>query len=856
MKQSILALLASFALLAHGEILVYEGFHPADYGNVFANGNVAAGDATFTAEHTVGIASAKWDKMNGTQIRIFGADFGLALPSVMTDAGFTPTGGAIGCNPSSNNSDMRAMYHTLASGALNASAGTTLYVRMLLNVDATAAGKLSATAAPAGNAGNYYGFGFTQADDGNSRLLTCKRAAFAFAVWKNSDNQCVLAFVHTTSGGTTATFHTLVDGITLGETYVCYAAIQVGAGADGAEIIQAGAMASGDFTGAASYAEPFEAELLSDTSYPTVMAVAGPYGSNKGYFRADEIVVGTALADILPDGGVFSVVATGAPTIGTEHFSTDWILVADNGVTADAGIVWSADASFATATTNTLGTGLAAGTRPATISGLAPDTTYWWKIYADNGRATAETTPDSFTTRGAPVLGALSATPGETNASFAVALAEAALTNTLSTSVSLFYGADGETWTEVPVGSSATATNWTTEVQGLDYGATYQWFVRAAATLPGGRVLSTDSAIASFTEFYSGEMYVSAGNAGAAVPYATPETAAPDIATAVALATDGATIHVMPGLYKISKDLALSKAISIVGASPDPSRVIVSNTVGANHLSGNQRVFTINHADALVANLTMQKGSVWGDWAVGGNFFIGTAGGMVSNCVVEAGNQVSGHGSGGGGQLEAGLVTHTVFRGNKCVASTQWGQNKAGVLFLKGAARAENCLLVDNPQSTAAVLVKQEGTSILRNCTIVDSALAETNDFCKSWSALNIASGATVQNVVIAGVTNTVDGAPCQPTGTVANFQNGALDASIEGTVFPADTVVGTAASFFRDAANGDYRPRKGGPLVGAGANYEGMAALDLGGAPRHVGARVDIGAFEAGASHTLLILQ
>ena len=50
--------------------------------------------------------------------------------------------------------------------------------------------------------------------------------------------------------------------------------------------------------------------------------------------------------------------------------------------------------------------------------------------------------------------------------------------------------------------------------------------------------------------------------------------------------------------------------------------------------------------------------------------------------------------------------------------------------------------------------------------------------------------------------------------------------------------------------------PHEGGPLVGAGANYEGMATLDLGGAPRHVGARVDIGAFEAGASHTLLLVQ
>ena len=614
-------------------------------------------------------------------------------------------------------------------------------------------------------------------------------------------------------------------------------------------------MASGDFTGAASYAESFEAELLSDSSYPTVMAVAGPYGSNKGYFRADEIVVGTALGDILPEGGVFSVVATGAPTIGTEHFSTDWILVADNGVTADAGIVWSADASFATATTNALGTGLAAGTRPATISGLAPATTYWWKIYADNGRATAETTPDSFTTRGVPILGALSATPGETNATFAVALAEAALTNTLSTSVSLFYGADGETWTEVPVGSSATATNWTTTVQGLDYGATYQWFVRAAATMEGGRILLASSTTNSFTTFYNGDMYVDAASTNAVTPYATPETAAKTIAAALALATDGATIHVASGLYPISSPLDVLAGVRVVGADSDPSRTIISNTTPTSNANQYKRVFTINHADAVVANLTMQKGEGYSSYH-GGNFSIGSAGGMVSNCVVEAGycrdNAVA-----AGAKLDAGIVTHTIFLKNRAgSASVNWSGNRPGVLELNGSSRAENCLFVANNQTTAVTMMNLNGSAVMRNCTIVNSSLSMTNAYCKSWSALQIASGATVQNVVIAGVTNTVDGAPCRPTGTVANFQNGALDTSIEGTVFPADTVVGTVASFFRGAANGDYRPRKGGPLVGAGANYEGMAALDLGGAPRLVGARVDVGAFEAEASHTLLILQ
>ena len=269
-----------------------------------------------------------------------------------------------------------------------------------------------------------------------------------------------------------------------------------------------------------------------------------------------------------------------------------------------------------------------------------------------------------------------------------------------------------------------------------------------------------------------------------------------------------------------------------------------------------KRIFTINHANALVANLTMQKGSAWGDWTTGGNFLISSGGGTVSNCIVEAGQQVAGHAGGGGGHLEAGLVTHTVFRRNDVVDSTQWGQNKAGVLHLKGAARAENCLLAKNPQSGAALLVVLEGTAMLRNCTIVDSPLAKTNEWCKTFSSLLIGSTASAENVVIAGVTDK-DGAACKPTGTRANFVNGALDAAIEGTPFPADTIVGTAASFFRDYANGDYRPASGGPLVGKGANYAGMATFDLSGKQKRlIGRTIDIGCFEANAAFTLLLFR
>jgi len=852
--------LAAFLCLraGHADVLVYEGFHPADYGNVAADGNVQA-NTPFSAGHTIGFAATGWNGMNGTQVRVFGENYGLALPQAMTDAGFAATGGSVGLNPGSNSSEMRAMNHALASDALKTNSAT-LYFRMLLNLDSVAAGKLSASSAPSSAAGRYFGCGFTQSDGGNYYLLTNKKSALAFVVWKNADGQCVLSLAHTTASDATAAFYPLVAGIALGSTYVCYAEVQVGAGADGKEVVRAGAVKADDFAGAAPWAaiggssDFVEVQLMTDSSYPTVLAVAGPYGTNNGYFRADEIVVGTEKGDVLPVSGVFAVAPSGAPTVGTDAFSTGWILVADQGVTADAAIVWSADETFSTATTNSLGTGLSAGTRTASLSGLEPDTAYWWKIVADSGTAVAETPVLSFTTPGAPVLGAAAVALDGEAATFSVDLAEAAMVNTLATSVSVLYGTDGENWTELRLGSASAAETFSGTATNLGFGVSYRWFARAAATTEGGRVLSSDSPEGSFTTLWNGDMYVDAAATDAAPPYSTPETAAATIAAALAAADDGATVHVAPGVYPISSPVAVSKAVRILGAGPDPSRTVVSNTVDASYYRQNQRVFRIDNAGALVANLTMQNGKCYSD---GGDFYIAPAGGMVSNCVVEAG-YTRDNGRAAGGWLDAGVVTHTVFRRNwSGSASVNWQGNRPGLLQLNGQARAENCLFVGNDQFRAVALIGMAGSSVMRNCTIVDTGLSVTNAYCESWSALRIGQGATVQNVVVAGVTNTVDGAACRPTGSRENFLNGALDSPVEGTAFPANTVVGTAGVFFADGAGGDYVPKAGGPLVDAGADGDEGAAVDLAGKRRKVGRRVDIGCYECQkGGHFLVVVK
>ena len=429
---------------AHAKVLVYEGFHQGDWTGITPTGSQQIHKATTTGNYSTGFtAGSKWSMADTTtQISVSGTDYGLALPAIMTAKGFTTCGGAAQCNPDANNAQHRGGRHDFASNTLKVSSGT-LYVRALLRLTASAAGKLNAVATPSANDdGSYFGFGLIGSTSSSryAPTLTSNKSSCSFLMWKNSDDTLVLSLCLIDASGT-LTHYPLVTGFTIDDstddpTYICYAEIQVGAGTDSKEIVRAGAMDTSNFTGAASWAalgglsESVEVQLITDSYYPKSMAFAGPYGTNPGSFRADELVVGTEMGDILPVDGVFAVSVSGTPSVGQDSFLTDWILVADEGVTANAGLVWSTDESFATAMTNSLGTGLVADTRTASLTGLEPATTYWWKIYADNGSAVAESAVYSFTTTGAPVLGDAAAAVNGESAEFSVALAEAALGGT------------------------------------------------------------------------------------------------------------------------------------------------------------------------------------------------------------------------------------------------------------------------------------------------------------------------------------------------------------------------------------------------------------------------------------------
>lgn len=389
-----------FAPSVRANVLVYEGFHPADYNNVSASGNVTASDPTPTGTNTIGVSTAKWNAMGGSQIKVFGENYGLALPAEMTDAGYVAQGGSIGLNPASEKAQHRAMSHNLTANTLNVSSGT-LYVRMLLNLDSTAAKKLSAGASLAQKDGGYFGFGLGKSPSGNDYYApTHLQSAISFVIWKNSSNQYVLSFVHTTAAGTTFTDYPIITGITLGTTYICYAEVQVGAGADGKEIVRAGAMAVDAYTTSTPWAElangsdSVEVELITDSSYPTCMAVAGPYGtkdgSTPGYFRADEIVVGTEIEDILSPSTTMPVLSDGSLSLSGGTYTASASLAQS---AANMTYTLSDGDDATTETPVALGSGSFAADSTATGTFSAPtdNTTYEVILTAENaGGETAE----------------------------------------------------------------------------------------------------------------------------------------------------------------------------------------------------------------------------------------------------------------------------------------------------------------------------------------------------------------------------------------------------------------------------------------------------------------------------------
>lgn len=334
------------------------------------------------------------------------------------------------------------------------------------------------------------------------------------------------------------------------------------------------------------------------------------------------------------------------------------------------------------------------------------------------------------------------------------------------------------------------------------------------------------------------------------------------IKAAIAGAPIGSTILLGAGTYAITDTIVIDRPLTILGADRDTT--IVEG-------SGKVRIFKVNGStapDALLANLTIQKGCGCGNAGSNGegmmvNYGGGAAlldqGGTIRNCIIEK-SVGSGNVGGHGVQIVGnGKIVDSVIRNITGGNDLAWGQ----ALIAGDGAFVDHCV-ISNIQatalrgSTAPVELYGSGTE-MRNCLITG---------CKYGLRANAAvgvyfrtAGAKLTSCTIAGNTITsASGYAVRGTGTVKNcvVADNLVNTSVSAAESDVASDVTTTYSFTRPLMTGTGNVTAdiafkagscelpaGSPTIGNGDVEGWMAdAKDLKGVDRLRDGKVDMGAF------------
>ena len=349
-------------------------------------------------------------------------------------------------------------------------------------------------------------------------------------------------------------------------------------------------------------------------------------------------------------------------------------------------------------------------------------------------------------------------------------------------------------------------------------------------------------------------------------PYARPETAATSVHDALDVAADGAVIVFDAGEHAVTKEIAVSRKLTLVGAGREATVL----RAGAS-ASKNYRVMSLDHAEAIVRDLTLTGGFTSGD---GGSPYHGSAGldirangGRAINCAI-VGNTLSGGSTGrnGGGISifnKDALVDRCIIAFNTNYHSAA-GNKSVGIVYMN-AGTVRNSIIrnnfLDGVGQTGSGHVVDMSYSVckLENCTIVDNE-DRFPDGCAVCMTGAYQNTPHMYNTILSG--NTAPNATIPEDSPLPNLR--ATGASyyydvqkcffVGSAAFDAKSYVGTDAKFV-DAAAGDYRLRIDSPCRSKGRNDDWMAgALDVYGKPRLAGRKVDIGAAETESGLMILV--
>ena len=331
---------------------------------------------------------------------------------------------------------------------------------------------------------------------------------------------------------------------------------------------------------------------------------------------------------------------------------------------------------------------------------------------------------------------------------------------------------------------------------------------------------------------YPAVIKVVKGNAGAAFPYDTDEIAAASVEEALDAAIDGCAVEVAPETYPVPATIEIAKAVTIRGATGNPADVILKSTAAS-------RMLYVRNSGAHLESVTIDRAGRNDNNGHGTGVYISSAGGTVSNCVFR-GHRVGAYQAGAIAYAtgEDSLVTHCVISNNVGGSSSEsYGRNSVA-LELFGNARAENCLITLNDSSgenmTTAGAYVNGGRLV--NCTVVANT-------AESVAGVYVKSGCAINCAIVTNVSSSAVEYNNICPGTDLSFTNCAFDCTEVagvGCCFEPD-----ARAYFTDLDARDYTPASGSKLINGGAKLDAYSPIDLGGAKRKVGRRVDIGCYE-----------
>ena len=327
------------------------------------------------------------------------------------------------------------------------------------------------------------------------------------------------------------------------------------------------------------------------------------------------------------------------------------------------------------------------------------------------------------------------------------------------------------------------------------------------------------------------------GNPNAAEPYATWETAAPDLATAYGFAQDGSDILVSNGTYKVSAGLLLFKGVGIYGLTGNPADVVFCENI--EFKSGG--FFLLLNPRNVLSGLMLREHST--GLCYGGGAGMMASGATITNCHFYKTKCYVQNAMGSAVVMDKpGLISRCVFE--ECDVDDNGA--KGGTVVMRADGLVENCLFLRNKTALQLSIAGRENqkaaagvymtAGVLRNCSFIGNR------------SLNVGgvylTGGVVTNCLFAG--NTSEGSKGCPTATVFDGDPAAFYHCA------ADTVLINENCFqgnveFEDAANRKFAPGFASVAFGNGAIEErDLLATDLAGNSRvSSDGKMDIGCYE-----------